>query len=84
MVLLKHLADSLMKLSNNEVKMYVLFSKGVGAITEGDVLLAAASQAIISWFPRKTKLLTLGNVLLKLKKLIFRSLQCYLRCNQRG
>ena len=43
------LADSLMKLSNKEVKINVIH-KGVGAINEGDVLLAAASRAIIVGF----------------------------------
>ncbi|MBI9071712.1 MAG: translation initiation factor IF-2 [Melioribacteraceae bacterium] len=43
------LADSLMKLSNEEVTVRVIH-KGVGAISEGDVILAAASQAIIVGF----------------------------------
>lgn len=43
------LSDSLMKLSNDEVKVVVIH-KGVGAISEGDVLLAAASNAIIVGF----------------------------------
>lgn len=43
------LSDSLMKLSNNEVKVRVIH-KGVGAISENDVLLAAASSAIIIGF----------------------------------
>ncbi|GJQ64781.1 MAG: translation initiation factor IF-2 [Melioribacteraceae bacterium] len=43
------LADSLMKLSTQEVKVQVIH-RGVGAITEGDVLLAAASEAIIVGF----------------------------------
>ena len=43
------LSDSLMKLSNQEVSVNVIH-KGVGAISEGDVLLAAASQAIIVGF----------------------------------
>lgn len=43
------LADSMMKLSNEEVKVNVIH-KGVGGITEGDVLLAAASGAIIIGF----------------------------------
>ncbi len=43
------LADSLMKLSNNEVAVNVIH-KAVGGITEGDVLLAAASHAIIVGF----------------------------------
>ncbi|MDZ7766639.1 MAG: translation initiation factor IF-2 [Melioribacteraceae bacterium] len=43
------LSDSLMKLSNKEVAVSVIH-KGVGAISEGDVLLAAASNAIIVGF----------------------------------
>lgn len=43
------LADSLMKLSNEEVKVRVIH-RGVGGISEGDVLLAAASNAIILGF----------------------------------
>ncbi|MDF1610811.1 MAG: translation initiation factor IF-2 [Stygiobacter sp.] len=43
------LSDALMKLSNQEVQVKVIH-KGVGAISEGDVLLAAASKAIIIGF----------------------------------
>ncbi|MDE3057264.1 MAG: translation initiation factor IF-2 [Bacteroidota bacterium] len=43
------LSDSLMKLSTDEVKVNVIH-KGVGAISETDVLLAAASSAIIIGF----------------------------------
>ncbi len=43
------LADSLLKISTEEVKVSVIH-KGVGAIVESDVLLAAASQAIIVGF----------------------------------
>ncbi|HET9742200.1 MAG TPA: translation initiation factor IF-2 [Terriglobales bacterium] len=43
------LADSLQKMSNEQVKVRVLRS-GVGAITESDVLLASASNAIIIGF----------------------------------
>ena len=43
------LSDSLMKLSNSEVIIRVIH-KGVGGISEGDVLLAAASKAIIIGF----------------------------------
>jgi translation initiation factor IF-2 len=42
-------AETLMKLSNDKVKIRVLHS-GVGAITESDVLLASASNAIIIGF----------------------------------
>ncbi|MEP7354873.1 MAG: translation initiation factor IF-2 [Acidobacteriota bacterium] len=43
------LSDTLQKLSNEKVKIRVLHS-GVGAITETDVLLASASNAIIVGF----------------------------------
>lgn len=43
------LSESLIKLSNDEVKVNVIH-KGVGAINDADVLLAAASQAIIVGF----------------------------------
>ena len=43
------LSDSLMRLSTSEVKVQVIH-KGVGAISESDVLLAAASQAIVVGF----------------------------------
>jgi translation initiation factor IF-2 len=43
------LSDSLMKLSNEEVKVKVIH-RGVGGISESDVLLAAASDAIIIGF----------------------------------
>lgn len=43
------LSDSLMKLSNNEVAVRVIH-KGVGGISESDVLLADASNAIIIGF----------------------------------
>jgi translation initiation factor IF-2 len=43
------LKDSLLKLSTEEISVNVIFS-GVGAITESDVLLASASDAIIVGF----------------------------------
>ncbi|NQT27950.1 translation initiation factor IF-2 [candidate division KSB1 bacterium] len=43
------LADSLMKLTNEDVAIRIIH-KGVGAITESDVILAAASQAVIVGF----------------------------------
>ena len=43
------LADTLERLSNDEVRV-VIIHRGVGAINENDVLLAAASQAIIIGF----------------------------------
>jgi translation initiation factor IF-2 len=43
------LSDSLMKLSTSEVKVQVIY-KGVGGISESDVLLAMASSAVIIGF----------------------------------
>ncbi|MDT8323072.1 MAG: translation initiation factor IF-2, partial [Bacteroidota bacterium] len=43
------LSDSLLKLSNEEVRIHVIH-KNVGAISESDVLLASASNAIIIGF----------------------------------
>jgi len=43
------LSDTLSKLSNDKVQISVIH-KGVGAITENDVLLASASQAIVIGF----------------------------------
>ncbi len=43
------LSDALMKLSTSEVKVHVIH-KGVGGISESDVLLAAASRAVIIGF----------------------------------
>jgi translation initiation factor IF-2 len=43
------LSDSLLKLSTEEIKLTILH-KGVGAIVESDILLAAASDAIIIGF----------------------------------
>jgi translation initiation factor IF-2 len=43
------LSDSLMRLSTKEVKVHVIH-KGVGGISESDVLLAAASRAVIIGF----------------------------------
>ena len=46
---LKHLSDSLLKLSTQKVLVNVIH-KSVGQITESDVLLASASNAIIVGF----------------------------------
>lgn len=43
------LADSLMKISNSEVRVHVIH-KAVGGISESDVLLATASKAVIIGF----------------------------------
>ena len=43
------LTDSLQKLSTGEIEVNIIH-KGVGAITESDVLLASASDAIVIGF----------------------------------
>jgi translation initiation factor IF-2 len=43
------LSDSLLKLSNDEVKVNIIM-KGVGQISESDVLLASASDAVVIGF----------------------------------
>lgn len=43
------ISDSLLKLSTNEVRVNILHS-GVGTISESDIMLAAASQAIVIGF----------------------------------
>jgi translation initiation factor IF-2 len=43
------LAASLEKLSNSEVKIHII-RKGVGAITDSDILLATTAQAIVIAF----------------------------------
>ncbi len=48
------LADSLEKLSNEEVKVHVIH-RGVGAIAETDILLAAASEAVVVGFHTKAE-----------------------------
>ncbi|MGE9616613.1 MAG: translation initiation factor IF-2 [Solitalea-like symbiont of Acarus siro] len=50
---LEALADSLFKLSNEQIKI-VIIHKSIGEITESDVLLAAASDAIIIGFRVKS------------------------------
>ncbi len=46
---LEALTDSLLKLSRDEVKVHVIY-RAVGAISESDVMLAAASNAIVIGF----------------------------------
>lgn len=60
------LSDTLGKISNDEVKTNIIH-RGVGAITESDILLAAASQAIVIGFqvnlePRARELARRENV----------------------
>jgi translation initiation factor IF-2 len=69
------LADTLLKLSNEKVMVRVI-SKGVGAITERDVLLATASDAIIVGFnvrPEKsaTALAEKENIDIRLHTIIY-------------
>ncbi|MFH1278660.1 MAG: translation initiation factor IF-2 [Candidatus Eisenbacteria bacterium] len=53
------LSDSLQKLSNDQVTVEVI-SRAVGSITESDVLLAAASKAIIIGFHAKAEVKAAG------------------------
>jgi translation initiation factor IF-2 len=69
------LSDTLLKLSNEKVQVRVI-SKGVGAITERDVLLATASDAIIVGFnvrPEKsaTALAEKENIDIRLHTIIY-------------
>ncbi len=73
------LADSFMKLSNDEVKVRVIH-KGVGAITESDVLLASASDAIIIGFHVRPslsarKLAEKENVEIRLYNVIYNAIE---------
>ena len=69
------LADTLAKIQHKEVKINVLH-RGVGAISESDVLLAAASQAIIIGFhirpeSRASELASREKVDIRLYKIIY-------------
>ncbi len=69
------LKDSLLKLSTEEIQVNVIFS-GVGAITETDIMLASASDAIIIGFqvrPSATarKLIDKENIDLRLYSVIY-------------
>ncbi len=69
------LADSLMKLSGTELKVNVIH-KSVGAITESDVLLAAASRAIVIGFhvhpnPNARELAAREKIDIRLYKVIY-------------
>jgi translation initiation factor IF-2 len=70
-VLLK-LSDSFSKLSTEEIKS--ILYKGVGAITETDVMLASASDAIIIGF--NVRQVMQDSLLIK-KKLIFDTILLY-------
>lgn len=69
------LSDSLQKLSTNEVKVRILF-KSVGAITESDIMLASASDAVIVGFqvnvpPAARKLAEAESVDVRLYSIIY-------------
>jgi len=69
------LVETLNKLSNERVKIKVIHA-GVGAITEGDVLLASASNAVVVGFSvrperKATELAQLENVDIRLHTIIY-------------
>jgi translation initiation factor IF-2 len=73
------LADSLERLSTSEVRVEVIH-KGVGGVTETDVLLAAASDAVIVGFhitaaPRVRDLARREHVEIRLYKVIYEAVE---------
>ncbi len=71
-------ADALMKLSTSEVKLKIIHST-VGAITETDVMLAAASNAVIIGFsvrpePKATELAQREGVDVRLYNIIYNAI----------
>ena len=73
------LQDSLQKLSTEEVKLRVIH-RGVGQITESDVLLAAASNAVVIGFhvrpdPRATELAAKEKVDVRLYEIIYEAVE---------
>lgn len=69
------LKDSLLNVSNEEVRLQVIHT-GVGAVTESDIMLAAASEAIIIGFnvrpePNARKMAEHENVEVKLYRVIY-------------
>jgi translation initiation factor IF-2 len=69
------LSDSLQKLSTQEVKVRILY-RGVGAISESDIMLASASDAVIVGFqvnvpPAARKLAEAENVDVRLYSIIY-------------
>ncbi len=69
------LSDSLQKLPTNEVKVRIIF-KAVGAITESDIMLASASDAVIVGFqvntsPAARKVAEAENVDVRLYSIIY-------------
>lgn len=73
------LRESLLKLSNDEVRVQVIHG-GVGAVTESDVMLASASDAIIIGFnvrpePSARKMAEREDVELRLYRVIYEALE---------
>ncbi|MFP5470516.1 MAG: translation initiation factor IF-2 [Bacteroidia bacterium] len=73
------LSDSLLKLSTNEVQVNIIH-KGVGQISESDVLLATASDAIIIGFQVRPsssarKLAEVENVDIRLYSIIYKAIE---------
>lgn len=73
------LRESLMKLANDEVRVQVIHG-GVGAITESDVMLASASNAIIIGFnvrpePNARKMAERENVETRMYRVIYEALE---------
>ncbi|RQD75384.1 MAG: translation initiation factor IF-2 [Candidatus Syntrophonatronum acetioxidans] len=69
------LKDSLLKISTEDVRLQVIHS-GVGAVTESDVMLASASNAIIIGFnvrpePSARKMAEMENVEIKTYRVIY-------------
>ena len=72
------LRESLLKLENSEVRLQVIHG-GVGAVTESDVMLASASNAIIIGFnvrpePSARKMAERENVEIRLYRVIYEAL----------
>ncbi|MEM9737751.1 MAG: translation initiation factor IF-2 [Bacteroidota bacterium] len=73
------LADSLLLLSNDHVHIHILY-KGVGPISESDVLLAATSEALIIGFhtavsPQAANVQARENVTIKNYKIIYEAIE---------
>jgi len=73
------LSDSLIKLSTEEVQVSVIY-KGVGQISESDVMLASASDAIIVGFqvrpsPQARKLAETESIDIRLYSIIYKAIE---------
>ena len=75
------LSDSLIKLSTEQIQVNVIH-KGVGAISESDVSLAAASDAIIVGFEVRPS--GAAGKMADQEGVDIRKVFCHLRCNRRG